>query len=149
MRSGIAAARLGWLNTLTWLRILIAVTLALLVVQFVLGMEINIYLTPPYSSSNGTFSLHYSLGILSLGFGLAILAVSVLTRHVTPVLTSVAGFLALAIAGEAGREFAFSGQSNFLSLVMSLGFIIAFSSYYSEALALRRIVAYERPSGAI
>ncbi len=137
-----------WPSTLTLLQTLILLTLVLLAFLYAFGMGVNIYLTAPYNSSNTIFSLHYSLGILALAFGLAILAVSILTREILPVLESVIGFAALTAAGQAGRDFAFSSQDNFYSLVMSLGFIIAFSAYFSEALTLRRVLDHERPSMA-
>jgi hypothetical protein len=135
------SSRLAWPNTLTWLRLLILFTLILLAVQYVLGMEVNLYSTPPYSSSDLVFNLHYSLGIINVAFGLAVLAVSVLTRKATTVLTSFVGFVAVAAAGQAGRMFAFTGQGSIYSLAMSIGFIIAFSSYFSEVLSIRRILS--------
>lgn len=148
MQKDAPPAKLAWPGTAAWLRLLTLATLGLLGIQYFLGMEVNIYLAPPYSSSNLIFSLHYSLGILVLGFSLAILAVSVLTRDLPTVTASVVGFMSIAVAGEAGRQFAFSSQNNYLSLAMSLGFLVAFGAYIAEAFLLNGIVAREGSSAA-
>lgn len=136
-----SARRFPWPNTLTWLRVLIAAMLFLLAAQYVLGTLVHLYSAPPYSSSDLVFSLHYSLGILNVAFALAVLTVSVLTRHATVVLTSFVAFLAVATAGQAGRTFAFSGSNDLYSLVMSIGFLVAFAAYFSDVLAVRRILS--------
>lgn len=133
--------RVSWPNALTWLRVLIAATLFLLAAQYVLGTLVHLYSAPPFSSSDVVFSLHYSLGILNVAFGLAVPTVSVLTRSVTVVLTSLVAFLAVAAAGQAGRTFAFSGGNDLYSLVMSIGFLVAFAAYFSDVLAVRRILS--------
>lgn len=136
-----STGRVPWPGTLSWLQILLVVALLMLVAQYVLGMIVAIYLAPPYGTSDFLFNLHYSLGILDIAVGLAVLTVSVLTYRHVPLVTSLAAFVAVLGAGQAGRMFAFSGLDPFYSLLMSLGFVAAFVLYFLALMSVRSFLS--------
>ena len=116
----------GWLKMV---RCSFIVGLALLSVQFVLGMIANIYATPPYGPSN--IGVHYVMGYVLAAVGLIIIIMAALSRLRGPVVFAIAGFASIVIAGESGREFAFiSQQSGIYSLSMALFWLIAFTAYF-------------------
>jgi hypothetical protein len=137
-----------WPSVLTLLRILVDAMLVILAVQFVSGVLVSVYLNPPYSSSVLVFNLHYTLGLFVVAVGLSVIAISVLTREVSAVVASAVGFFSVVAAYLAGRDFAFSGQNPLNSVIMGIGFLVAYSAYYSEESTVRRIRAAARLSAA-
>jgi hypothetical protein len=97
--------------------------LVLLVVQYAIGMYVNIYVTVPAADhgkgvgsdiSNGPawLSVHVVLGLL-LGLGaLGLLAQAVFIRHWGVVGTSAVGLLSLVFASVAGAGFASTGDAS-------------------------------------
>jgi hypothetical protein len=95
--------------------------LALTVVEYGIGMYINLYVTVPPSDrghdlghvlTNGpaVLSLHVVIGLL-LGLGaVAVLAQAAMARHLAAIAGSVAGLVALALADAAGASFTSSGH---------------------------------------
>ena len=116
----------GWLNKARYSFI---IGIALLSVQFVLGMMANIYATPPYGPSN--IGVHYVMGYVLAAVGLIIIIMAALSRLRGPIVFAILGFISIAIAGESGREFAFiSNQDPIYSLLMALFWLIAFTAYF-------------------
>jgi hypothetical protein len=95
--------------------------LALLVVEYGLGMYVNLYVTVPLADhghsvrsaiANGPamLSIHAVIGLL-LGLGaLGVLAQAVIIRHPGAIALSAAGLLALAFASVTGASFTGSGD---------------------------------------
>jgi hypothetical protein len=96
--------------------------IALLTGEYVLGMYVNLYITPPSADrghsigtaiANGPamLSLHAVIGLL-LGLGtLGILALSILVRHPGAIVASAAGLFAMVFAAIAGASFTSTGNS--------------------------------------
>ena len=89
----------------------------------------------------GIFTAHYAVGLLLVGLGLVILVVSALTRSIPAIATSAMALIFISLAGQAGRLFAFYGQDPLYSVVMALGFLLAFASYFSEMLVVRSMIS--------
>lgn len=121
----------------TVLRFLLLATLLILAIEYSLGIYVNAYLAPPYGDA--VFSAHYALGVLLGALAVLVLAFSALTRSVPAIATSAVALVFIASAGQSGRLFAFQGQDPVYSVVMALGFLIAFASYFSEVLVVRRM----------
>jgi len=128
----------SWPETGTLLRVLLVSALVALGIQYFLGIEVNMYVEAPYSSTDLLFSSHYSLGILVVAIGMGVLAVSILTRKPFAVLASLVAFVAMATAGQAGRVYTFSSHVESYSLIMAVAFLVAFASYFVEIILLSR-----------
>jgi hypothetical protein len=124
---------------ITVLRFLLLATLILLAIQYVLGIYVNAYVSPPYGSG-ALFGFHYAVGVILAGLAVVILVVSGLTRSAAAITTSAAALIFIVVAGQSGRLFSFNGQNPVYSVVMALGFLVAFASYFSEELVLRRMM---------
>ncbi len=127
---------------ITALRFLLLGTLILLAIQYVLGTYVNAYVSPPYDNS-ALFNSHYLVGVLLVLLGVVVLVFSALSRSVPAITTSAAALIFIAIAGQSGRVFAYSGQNSLYSIVMALAFLGAFASYFSEELVLRRMMTLQ------
>lgn len=135
------AARLSWLR-----RNSLAV-LVLTVLEYAIGMYVNLYVTLPKADhgaglgtaiSNGpaVLSLHAVVGLL-LGLGaLGVLAHSVMTRRWAVAGFSAVGLLALALASVAGTGFARTGD-NSASMAMSVLAGVALLCYAANLYVLR------------
>ena len=109
-------------------RYLLMAILLLLIVQYILGMIVNIYALPPYGSNIGA---HYFMGYLLGLIGLITLIFVVFSRQVSAISFSAIGFISIVLAGESGRGFAFLSQHNGVySLAMALFWLLSFSSYF-------------------
>lgn len=133
-------------KNLTALRFLLLAALILLVVQYALGTYVNSYSSPPYGG--GIFDSHYLVGVLLLIVAIIVLVFSALTRSVPAVTTSALALIFIAAAGEAGRLFSYNGQNSLYSIIMSLAFLAAFATYFSEELVLRRMMNSQRQQTA-
>jgi hypothetical protein len=103
--------------------------LVLLSAQFILGIEANIYATPPYGPGN--IGVHYAMGYVLAAVGLIVIIMAGLSRRIGPIAYAIVGFVSIVIAGETGREFAFiSQQSGIYSLSMALFWLVAFIMYF-------------------
>lgn len=110
-------------------RYLLMTVLLLLVVQYVLGMIVNIYALPPYDASN--IGAHYVIGYVVALVGLIALIFVTFSRNVGAISMSVVGFISIILAGESGRGFAFLSQHNGLySLSMAVFWLISFIFYF-------------------
>ncbi|AWR94098.2 hypothetical protein [Acidianus brierleyi] len=120
------------------------VILAILVIQFLDGMWLNLFAVFPQVSSSFNamnmmsfmfnygpiFMLHMMSGFLLLILGFIILAFSFMSKNSNIVIFSSIGLLAIILAGISGLLFMFSDFSNnIFSYMMSLGFIISIASY--------------------
>jgi hypothetical protein len=96
--------------------------LVLLVVQFGIGMYVNLYVTVPRADhgsglgsaiGNGPamLSTHAVLGLLLALVAIGVLVQSVMARHVGAIVASALGLLALASASAAGASFTSSGDA--------------------------------------
>lgn len=108
-----------------------------MIVQFLLGMYINLYVTIPamngfsmmgFEPLYGGFPVvmaHMFLGILIglTSIGIMILSVGTGSRRI--MLGSAGLFLSVLLAGIDGLFFLFDGQNNLNSYLMSTGFILA------------------------
>ena len=103
-----------------------------LIVQFALGMGVNLYVTlpaaghPGHSSwfGNGTWlALHAALGMFLILAAIFVLIRAVMARNVTLIATSAAGLVAILLAAFFG-----SGFTDKLTDGYSLGMAIAFAA---------------------
>jgi hypothetical protein len=120
---------------------------AMLILQFILGMIYNLYGTAPTSTksiglfSSPTIALHVVLGILLFIAAVGHLVRSIMARHRLSIWLSAIGLLSIIGAGFAGLGFTSSG-ANGASLGMSLAFAVALACYVALVFAL------PSPSGA-
>jgi len=115
--------------------------LVLLVVEYGIGMYVNLYVAIPKADhggslgtaiSNGpaTFSIHEVLGLL-LGLGaLAVLVQSIMARHWGLIALSVVGLLAMILASVMGASVTSTGDAS-SSMAMSVMTGIALLCYTS------------------
>ncbi len=140
-------------------RTMAVVMLLALLLQFLLGMWLNLFATFPQLTGNGfggmmgsMMSFMFSGGMavvmihMMLGFVIVTLAVVLLAasaavnseRKARTVLLAAAGLSSIIFAGILGLAFMFSGfQNNVYSYLMAVGFILAFMAYFAELLLLR------------
>jgi hypothetical protein len=118
--------------------------LVLIVVEFGIGMYVNLYATIPRADhghsvgsaiANGpaTLSIHAVIGLL-LGLGaIAVLVQAVIARHLAVIVMSAAGLFAVAIAAAAGASFTSSGQaadSMAMSVLTGVGLLCYAANLY-------------------
>jgi hypothetical protein len=114
---------------------------AMLILQFILGIIYNLYGTAPTSAKHiGLFSspdlaLHVILGILLFVAAVGLLIRAISARHQLSIWLSAVGLLAIVGSGFAGLGFTGSGASG-ASLGMSLGFAVALACYVVLVFAL-------------
>ena len=114
---------------------------AMLVIQFILGMIYNLYGTAPTSKKSiGLFSspviaLHVILGILLFVAAVAHLVRAIGARHSPSIWLSAVGLVSIIGAGFAGLGFAGSGAAG-ASLGMSLAFALALVCYIALLVVL-------------
>ena len=131
--------------------ILIFIEFSLLIIQFILGMWMNLFAVYPniHSSSYGTFSgmrgmfsvmqamfsvpelmVHMMMGVLILFISLIILILTIVRGNPALIILGFIAFVSIAVAGIGGMEFVLSGFSNnVFSFMMSLGFLFTVVSY--------------------
>ena len=114
---------------------------AMLIVQFILGVIYSLYGTAPTSAKSvGLFSspdlaLHVILGILLVIAAVGQLIRAVGARHALSIWMSAVGLVAILAAGFAGLGFTGNGASG-ASLGMSLAFAVALACYVVLVFAL-------------
>ena len=120
--------------------------LMLLIVQFALGMGVNLYVTLPATGhpghaswfGNGTLlALHAAIGMLLILGALALLIRAIMARNLTLIITSAAGLVAILFAAFFGSGFT-DKLTNGYSLGMALAFAAALACYAIGLFALRR-----------
>jgi hypothetical protein len=124
---------------------------AMLVIQFILGMIYNLYGTAPTSKKSiGLFSspmmaLHVVLGILLFVAAVVLLIRAIGARHSLSIWLSAVGLVSIIGAGFSGLGFAGSGAAS-ASLGMSLAFALALVCYIAMLVVLAPALA---PAGAL
>jgi asparagine N-glycosylation enzyme membrane subunit Stt3 len=131
--------------------------LAMLIVQFAVGMVVNLYATIPARDkgsgivgaigralTNGPASLasHAGLGLLIVLVGVALVVRSIVARHTASILLSVVGLAAIVSAALNGARFVADGGPANASLAMALSTAVAMLCY---ALGLF-LLGFSRPS---
>lgn len=138
------------------MRRLLAITLLLLILQFVFGVVTRLYVTIPanHPGSNGGgyfgqsqhsaswalansqpwLQAHTGLGLLLVLLALVILAVSIVTLQGRLVLVALLGLIGVGGGGVAGLAFLDFGQ-RLDTLLMSVGFAVAAAAYTLGLLA--------------
>ena len=121
--------------------------LMLLVVEYAIGMYVNLYVTVPRADHGGSLggaiadgpaslSLHVVLGLLLRLGALGVAAQSVLVRHWGLVAASAIGLLAMIFASVAGTGFTSTGDAS-ASMAMSVLTGVAMLSYAVSLYLLR------------
>jgi len=109
-----------------------------LVVQFILGMAVNLFGQPPQEGmqepiySRILFIAHSLLGLLLLIGAIVIFVLAKKTKEEMVAKLSLYGMLSIILAFGGGIAVAALGESNFselASFVMAIGFILAFIFY--------------------
>ena len=127
-----------------WFRRDILVILGFLVLQFILGMILNLFVSSPNIPVGSTdriylnaiFTTPVLLGHFIVGVGLLlgsiwILVGAIKTKARNISLVAVLGFISILTAYISGSEFVLSGfQNDLFSFTMSIGFIVALLSYF-------------------
>ncbi|MDE1865805.1 MAG: hypothetical protein KGH94_04185 [Candidatus Micrarchaeota archaeon] len=127
-----------------WFRRDVIVIIAFLVLQFILGMSLNLFVAFPSIPAGSTdqaylnaivttpFLLeHFMVGVGLLLGSIWILASALKLRRKGLSAIAAVGFISILTAYVSGFEFLLSGfQNDALSFVMSLGFIVALVSYF-------------------
>ena len=123
----------------------------MLVVQFALGMYVNLYITVPSADhgngfgqaiSNGPagLTLHIVLGLLLILAALGFLVQAILARHAALVAAAVLGLLAMIGAAASGSAFTGSGKDG-ASLAMALLAALGLLCYGASLFLLPRPAA--------
>lgn len=113
----------------------------LLIIQFALGIGVNLYITLPRHQSflpavfgSATLAAHAVVALALLGAAIGALARAIRARRAI-VFTS-AGLAAILVAGIAGASFV-GNQSNGASLTMALATAVAMFCYVAAVFSLR------------
>lgn len=112
--------------------------IGVLIIQYVLGMTSNLFVSFPTDGNPGLFwqfawhqiptALHIIVGTLLFVFSIVILVIAMKQKVKRWITAGIIGIISIFVAAFAGAQFV-STQSNVFSYVMSLFFIIAFISY--------------------
>lgn len=108
--------------------------LVLLIVQFAIGVAVNLYVTVPAADKGGFFGAlgkalsngpaalasHAGLGLLIVLAALALIVRAIIIRHVPTIVLSVLGLLSIGAAAANGIRFVSDGGSDNASLSMAL-----------------------------
>ena len=123
--------------------------LGALVVQYALGMYVNLYVAFPSSATTGQLwefawsqwplASHIGLAILLLVGAILLCIRAILYKNRTWIIGSVIGLLGILAAGASGAIF-IPSQMNAYSYSMSLAFLVAFAAYCWVLFATRRTV---------
>jgi hypothetical protein len=114
---------------------------AMLVLQFILGVIYNLYGTAPTAKKSiGLFSspdlaLHVILGILLFVAAVVLLIRAIGTRHALSVWLTAVGLVAIVASGFAGLGFTGNGSAG-ASLGMSIAFAVALGCYIALLVVL-------------
>jgi hypothetical protein len=117
--------------------------LVMLIIQFALGIVVNLYATVPAADkggilaafgkalSNGPASLatHAGLGLLIVLAAIGLLVRGVIARHTVTIVASAVGLLAIIAAAVNGARFVADGGPDNASLAMALSTALAMLCY--------------------
>jgi hypothetical protein len=136
-------------------RALVALMLFGTGLEYLLGVEFNLYggacipqgartlFSGDRCGTQPVLEAHVALGVI-IGLLAVVLVAWAVRRRIPGLLgTAFGGLLGIVIAAAGGYEYLSSGMVAY-SLLMSIGFLIAFGSYFSSIIALRD---YARGSG--
>lgn len=133
--------------------------LAMLIVQFAIGIVVNLYATIPAKDkgsgivgaigralTNGPASLatHAGLGLLIVLVAIALVVRSIVTRHTASIILSAIGLAAIVSAALNGARFVADGGPANASLAMALSTALAMLCYAISLLLL----GFSRPSSS-
>jgi hypothetical protein len=125
--------------------------LAMLIVQFAIGIVVNLYATVPakdkgsgifdaigsaLSSGPASLATHAGLGLLIVLTAVALVVRSIIARHTASIVLSVLGLAAIASAALNGARFVADGGPANASLAMALSTAAAMLSYATGLLLL-------------
>lgn len=113
-------------------RVMIGITLALLLAQFLLGIYVNLFVPTP--NGQPLLIAHIVVGTLLLVVALITTIVAVVGRRAAAAVLSAVGLVLLLTAWIGGIRF-LGGGHNLDSYLMAAGFVLAASSY---------VVAFDR-----
>ena len=108
-----------------------------LIVQFALGISVNLYITLPEAGHPGHSSwfgngallaLHASLGMFLVLAAVFVLVRAIMARNRTLIITSAAGLVAIGLAFSFGASFT-DKLTNGYSLAMAIAFAVALACY--------------------
>ena len=111
--------------------------LAALIVQFALGMGVNLYVTLPAAGHPGHASwfgngallaLHAALGMILIIGAIFVLVRAIMARNATLIVTSAAGLVAILLAAFFGSGFTDKLTDGY-SIGMALAFAVALACY--------------------
>lgn len=116
---------------------LIMVQFTLLLIEFVIGMTVNLYVSIPeplkgsffMSSSAIAILVHIGLGALVAVLGVLIFFMALMQGNRRNILFTAFAFIFVVAAAINGLVFLFDGQNPAFSLFMAVFFIFAFSAY--------------------
>jgi hypothetical protein len=118
--------------------------LAMLIVQFAIGIVVNLYATIPardkgsgivgaigraLTNGPGSLATHAGLGLLIVLAAVALVVRSIVTRHTASIVLSVIGLAAIASAALNGARFVADGGPANASLAMALSTAVAMLCY--------------------
>ena len=113
----------------------------LLIIEFSIGVAVNLYVTLPAHKSffstvfgSATLAAHAVVALVLLGAAVAALVRAI--RSKKAILFTAVGLAAILVAAFAGTSFA-SNQSNGASLTMALGTAVAMFCYTAAVFSLR------------
>ena len=138
------------------LKILIAVEILLLFIQFWLGMYLNLFAEMPLnqdqnlSSYSGLeVSLHIAVGVSVLVFAGLILSYGSRFRRLQITVLSAFGLVFATLAPLAGATFLFKDQDHVLSMAMAASFLIAFALYLSLFYLIEKLQSQRHSEASI
>lgn len=108
-----------------------------LIIQFALGISVNLYVTLPTAGHPGHSSwfgngpllaLHVALGMFLVIAAIFVLVRAIMAKNVTLIVTSAAGLAAIAVAFFFGASFT-EKLTNGYSLGMAIAFAVALACY--------------------
>lgn len=125
------------------LRLQVIAMLILLVVEFILGILTNLYVSMPIALRNGSawkfamtespmLTLHIVVGTLLVILSITILIGAISAQKSVQIGFAVVGFILICLTWMSGSTFLTNGQSPLSSFLMSLGFMFAMTTYGIE-----------------
>ncbi len=116
---------------------LIMIQFTLLLIEFIIGMVVNLYVSIPepikgsFFMSSGAIALlaHIGFGALVAILGVLIFFLALMQGNRRDILFTAFGFIFVVAAAISGLAFLFDGQNPTFSLLMAAFFIFAFSAY--------------------
>ena len=116
---------------------LIMIQFTLLLIEFIIGMAVNLYISIPepikgsFFMSSGAMPLlaHIVLGALVAMLGVLIFFLALMQGNRRDIIFTAFAFIFVVAAAISGLVFLFDGQNPAFSLLMAVSFIFAFSAY--------------------